>query len=55
MEPGREVMALEADRLYYKNWALDLLSSERRAGGAWDEVDWRTTFAACTIVLLSNN
>lgn len=55
MEPGRELLRLDADRLYYKNWALDLFSSERRADGPWDETDWRTTFAACTIVLLSNN
>ena len=55
MEPGHEVIALDADRLYYKNWALDLLSSERRATGPWDENDWRTTYAACTIVLISSN
>jgi hypothetical protein len=55
MEPGREVVALDADRLYYKNWMLDLLSLERRGAGPWDETDWRTTLAACTIVLISNN
>ena len=55
MEPGHEIVALDADRLYYKNWALDLRSPERHADGPWDEIDWRTTFAACTIVLISNN
>ena len=55
MEPGHEVIALDADRMYYKNWSLDLRSSECYAAGPWDEIDWRTTFAACTIVLISNN
>ena len=55
MEPGHEAVAFEANRLYYKNWELDLLSLERHATGPWDENDWRITFAACTIVLISNN
>lgn len=55
MEPGYEIVAIDADRSYYSDWQLDLLSLERRAAGAWDENDWRTTFAACAIVLISNN
>jgi hypothetical protein len=55
MEPGHNVVALDADGSYYSDWMLDLLSLERRASGAWDENDWRTTFAACAIVLISSN
>ncbi len=55
MEPDRQLVVLDADRSYYRNWMADLLSLERLATGECDENDWRATRDACKIVLISNN
>jgi len=55
MEPEREVVALEAEASYYREWAQDLLSREALAVGGCNEHDWQATRDACKIVLISNN
>jgi len=55
MEPEREVIVLDADRSYYRDWLRDLRSPEETASNVWDENDWQVTRDACKIVLLSNN
>jgi hypothetical protein len=55
MEPDREVVVLEAEGSYYREWAQDLFSREQLAAGACDERDWQATRDACKIVLISNN
>lgn len=55
MEPDRQLVVLEADRSYYRDWVRDLRSPEGTASGVWDESDWQATRDACKIVLISNN
>ena len=55
MEPEHEVVALEAEGSYYREWAQDLFSREQLAAGSYNEHDWHTTREACKIVLINNN
>lgn len=55
MEPERELIALEAEASYYREWAQDLFSREQLAAGCYNEHDWQATRDACKIVLISNN